>query len=66
MALADITREAVDLAILEYGQLGADAFLAHYGFAPAKRYWLELNGKGNSQAHSYARSVCSDQRQSEG
>lgn len=45
MALADITKEAVDSAILEYDQLGADAFLAQYGFAPAKRYWLELNGK---------------------
>jgi 5-methylcytosine-specific restriction protein A len=45
MALADITKEAVDSAILEYDQLGADAFLALYGFAPAKRYWLELNGK---------------------
>ncbi len=45
MALADITKEAVDSAILEYDQLGGDAFLAQYGFAPAKRYWLELNGK---------------------
>jgi len=45
MALADITKEAVDSAIVEYDELGADAFLAQYGFAPAKRYWLELNGK---------------------
>lgn len=45
MPLADITKEAVDPAILEYDQLGADVFLAQYGFAPAKRYWLELNGK---------------------
>lgn len=45
MALADITKEAVDSAILEHDRLGGDAFLAQYGFAPAKRYWLELNGK---------------------
>lgn len=45
MTLADITKEAVDSAILEYDQLGDDAFLAYYGFAPAKRYWLELSGK---------------------
>lgn len=38
MLLADITKEAVDSAILEYDQLGADAFLSQYGFAPAKRY----------------------------
>ncbi len=45
MALADITKEAVDAAILEYDQLGGDAFPAQYGSAPAKRYCLELNGK---------------------
>ena len=45
MTLADITNEAVDSAILEYDQLGADAFPAQYGFTPAKRHWLELNGK---------------------
>ena len=45
MALANIAKEAVDAAIREYEQLRADAFLAQYGFASAKRYWLELNGK---------------------
>lgn len=45
MALADITKEAVESALLEYDQLGADAFLVKYGFAPAKRYWLELDGR---------------------
>jgi 5-methylcytosine-specific restriction protein A len=45
MALGDITKDAVVAAIAEYEALGADAFLALYGFAPAKRYWLELNGK---------------------
>lgn len=45
MALADITKEAVDSAILEIDQLGAASFLAKYGFVPAKRYWIELDGK---------------------
>ncbi len=45
MALGDITKDAVVAAIAEYEALGADAFLAQYGFAPAKRYWLEFNGK---------------------
>ena len=45
MTLADITKEAVDSAILEYDQLSAASFLAKYGFATAKRYWIELDGK---------------------
>ena len=45
MALGDITKDAVVAAIAEYEALGANAFLAQYGFAPARRYWLELNGK---------------------
>jgi len=45
MALADITKNAVVAALEEYEAIGADAFLSQYGFAPAKRYWLEWNGK---------------------
>jgi 5-methylcytosine-specific restriction protein A len=45
MALAYITKDAVLAAIVEYEALGADTFLSQYGFAPAKRYWLEWNGK---------------------
>lgn len=44
MGLADITRAAVEDAISEADALGQDAFLAKYGFAGAKRYWLVLNG----------------------
>ncbi|MFE7131856.1 HNH endonuclease [Streptomyces sp. NPDC057638] len=45
MALADITRTEVDLAIKEYDALGRDAFLRTYGFGPARRYLLEHAGR---------------------
>lgn len=45
MALADITKSAVEAALDEYDNLGGEAFLATYGFAEAKRYWLLRNGK---------------------
>jgi len=45
MALGDLTSDAVQLAMQEYDQLGADAFLATYGFADAKLYWITHNGK---------------------
>jgi 5-methylcytosine-specific restriction protein A len=45
MALGDLTKDAVQLAIQEYDQLGADAFLSKYGFTDAKLYWITYNGK---------------------
>jgi len=45
MGLADVTRGAVEAALSEYDALGRDAFLTQYGFADAKRYWIEWQGK---------------------
>lgn len=46
MALNDLTsREAVLAALLEFDQLGRDAFLKKYGFSPAHSYLLEYDGK---------------------
>jgi 5-methylcytosine-specific restriction protein A len=46
MALKDVTdREAVLSAIKEFDAIGREAFLAKYNFAPAKRYFIEQNGK---------------------
>lgn len=45
MALGDLTKDAVQLAIQEYEQLGADTFLSEYGFTDAKLYWITYNGK---------------------
>ena len=45
MALGDLTEDAVQSAMQEYDQLGDDAFLAKYGFADAKLYWITYNGK---------------------
>lgn len=45
MSLADITSSAVQSAINEFDDLGREAFLAKYGFADAKRYWLLQDGR---------------------
>ena len=45
MPLSDITTAAVKSALDEFDALGSDAFLAKYGFADAKRYWLVRDGK---------------------
>lgn len=45
MPLADITRDAVEEALKEYDALGSEAFLARYGFADAKRYWIAWEGR---------------------
>jgi len=45
MALADITKSAVELALAEYDELGRDEFLQRYGFSDAKQYWLIYNGQ---------------------
>ena len=45
MGLADITKAAVESAIAEHDELGAEAFLATYGFAGSKQYWLIRDGK---------------------
>lgn len=45
MALADVTKGAVESALKEYDTLGGETFLANYGFADAKRYWIEWQGK---------------------
>ncbi|MGV0734346.1 HNH endonuclease [Mycolicibacter sinensis] len=45
MTLADLTAAAVNAAIDEYDQLGGEAFLAKYGFGPAKDYFVVRDGK---------------------
>lgn len=45
MALGDLTRDAVIAAISEYDAIGRQSFLAKYGFADAKRYWVVWNGQ---------------------
>lgn len=45
MGLTDLTKGAVEAALSEYDTLGRDAFLSKYGFADAKRYWIEWQGK---------------------
>jgi hypothetical protein len=46
MPLDDLTSaEAIRKAVAEYDSLGQAAFLAKYNFGPARRYFLELNGR---------------------
>ncbi|QDX26731.1 HNH endonuclease [Sphingomonas suaedae] len=45
MSLANLTSEAVLKAIAEYDDIGKAAFLANYGFADAKRYWIIQDGQ---------------------
>src|SRR5580700_8735407 len=44
MALRDITRQAVLVAIAEYDHMGQPAFLSRYGFDPARLYLLVHEG----------------------
>jgi putative restriction endonuclease len=63
MGLADITREAVLEAVAEHDQLGDRAFHTTYGFGPARRYVLNLDGRTYGSkaiagaAHRYATGV---------
>jgi 5-methylcytosine-specific restriction protein A len=46
MTLGDLTdRTAVERAIAEFDQVGRDAFLAKYGFGPARKWFVESRGK---------------------
>jgi hypothetical protein len=46
MALADITsRQAILDAVAEYNRLGQAAFLQRYGFGPARKYFLVVDGQ---------------------
>jgi 5-methylcytosine-specific restriction protein A len=45
MALADITRAAVEQAIREFDQLGRDAFLETHGFGRSRQYVLVHEGR---------------------
>jgi hypothetical protein len=45
MALSDLTRASVLLAVEECDRAGRVAFLEKYGFGPATRYFLEINGQ---------------------
>jgi 5-methylcytosine-specific restriction enzyme A len=45
MALSDITKPAVDLALAEHDKLGGPGFLDKYGFGNARAYWLVNGGK---------------------
>jgi hypothetical protein len=46
MPLSELTeRDAVLAAMREYDALGQDAFLAKYGYSPARRYQLVHDGK---------------------
>jgi hypothetical protein len=55
MALSELTDdEAILAAIREYDALGQRAFLAKYGYSPARRYQLIHNGKRISRAAACA------------
>jgi HNH endonuclease len=60
VALSDITRDGVLRAMAEYDELGADEFLARYGFAPARLYRVAEYGRQYDSkaivgvAHGYA------------
>ena len=44
--LSDLTdSNAVRKAVAEFDKLGRDTFLKRYGFGPARRYLLSVNGK---------------------
>jgi len=45
MALSDITRHAVLAAVDEYDRIGRPAYLAKYGFGPARQYLLILGDR---------------------
>lgn len=45
MALGDLTASAVNAAIDEYEKVGAEAFLAKYGFGPARDYFVIRDGR---------------------
>ena len=45
VALSDITRDGVFRAMAEYDELGAEEFLARYGFAPAQMYRVAEHGR---------------------
>ena len=61
MALSEITHDSVLAAIREFDELGRDEFLAKYGFAKSKTYFLDLDGKRYDSkaiagvAHGYSR-----------
>ena len=45
-SIVDLTDPAaVQTALNEYDQVGADAFLAKYGFGPARSYFVVRDGK---------------------
>jgi hypothetical protein len=46
MTFADLSsKQAVEQAVAEFDRLERDAFLAKYGFGPARAYFLEIDGK---------------------
>jgi len=45
MALADLTRDSVLSALAECDRMGRAAFLEKYGFHPARRYFLDHDGR---------------------
>jgi predicted restriction endonuclease len=60
MPLSELTRDAVLAAGAEHDRLGREAFLAKYGFQPARTYLLEYEGRSYDSkaiagvAHQYA------------
>ncbi|GAA4094634.1 HNH endonuclease signature motif containing protein [Actinomadura miaoliensis] len=44
MNLSAITRDAILNAVAECDRLGQQRFLAQYGYAPSRNYWLHHNG----------------------
>ena len=45
MGIAEITRDGVEKAIVEFDELGRDEFLKKYRFGKARDYFLILDGK---------------------
>lgn len=44
MSLSDLTQAAVLAAISQFDSVGRTAFLAKYGFAPSRKYFLVYDG----------------------
>ena len=45
MASSDVTREGVELAMVEFDRLGRDAFLSQFSFRKARGYFLVHGGR---------------------
>ena len=45
MALKDVTREGIELALQEFDRIGLDEMLIKYGRGPSKRWYIQAEGR---------------------